>query len=105
MIHHALIKQCNGIFKCKEKTDHHTLVQSYLGIFRSWQRNKNYNTELHINKKAQILFTMLVLGIKWIQIAKKVPCRTPPFERTLSHCAVRDGKEAEGGEQNGGFAV
>lgn len=71
MIHHALIKQCNRVFTCKEKTDHHTLVQSYLGIFRSWQRNKNYNTELHINKKAQILFTMLALGIKWIPIAKK----------------------------------
>lgn len=71
MIHHALIKQCNRVFTCKEKRDHHTLAQSYLGIFRSWQRNKNYNTELHINKKAQILFTMLVLGIKWIPIAKK----------------------------------
>lgn len=105
MIHHALIKQCNRVFTCKEKRDHHTLAQSYLGIFRSWQRNKNYNTELHINKKAQILFTMLVLGIKWIPIAKKkLACRTPPFERTLIHYATRDGKEAEDGGQKGGFA-
>lgn len=104
MIHHALIKQCNRIFTCKEKTDHHTLVQSYLGIFRPWQRNKNYNTELHINKKAQILFTMLVLGIKWIPIAKKLPCRTPPFERMLIHYATRDGKEAEDRRQRDGFA-
>lgn len=64
--------------------DHHTLVQSYLGIFRSWQRNKNYNTELRINKKAQILFSVLVLGIKWIHIAKKLPCIGPPRERTLA---------------------
>lgn len=51
MIHHALIKWCSRIFTCKEKGAYHTLLWSYLGIFRSWQRNKNYNTELHISKK------------------------------------------------------
>lgn len=39
-----------GFFTCKG-FDHHTLTQSYLDMFRSWQKNKDYNTELHMKKK------------------------------------------------------
>lgn len=88
MIHHALIKQVQLDFTCKERLDHHALVQSYLDIFRSWQKNKNYNAELHINKNAQILFTAVMLesGIKGIHVTKKLPCITSPLR---GHSAFR----------------
>lgn len=38
---------CWQFFTCKE-TENHTLMLSYLDLFRSWQKNKNYNTELDI---------------------------------------------------------
>lgn len=50
------LNRCNRIVTCKERIEHHALVQSYLDIFRSWQKNKNYNTQLRINKNAQIFF-------------------------------------------------
>lgn len=80
------LNRCNRIFTCKERIDHHAPVQSYLDILRSWQKNKNYNTELHINKNAQILFktVMLELGIKGIHVTKKAAMHYVSLERTLS---------------------
>lgn len=68
------LNRCNRIVTCKERIERHALVQSYLDMFRSWQKNKNYNTQLRINKNAQILFftaAMLELGIKGIHVTKK----------------------------------
>lgn len=32
-----------------QRIDHHTLLRSsYLGMFRFWQKNKDYNTESHM---------------------------------------------------------
>lgn len=50
MNHRTQILQCGQDFHM-QRTDHHTLIQSYLAILRSWQRNKNYNTELDIKNK------------------------------------------------------
>lgn len=58
--HRTQIKQCGQVFHM-QRIDHHTPVQSYLDIFRSWQKNKNYNTELDV-KKTQIPFTTVMLA-------------------------------------------
>ena len=49
MNHRIQILQCGQDFHM-QRLDHHTLTQSYLAILRSWQRNKNYNTELDVKK-------------------------------------------------------
>lgn len=49
MNHRTQIVQCEQVFHM-QRIDHHTLVQSYLDTFRSWQENKNYKTELDIKK-------------------------------------------------------
>lgn len=61
MNHRTQIMQCQQDFHM-QRIDHHTLVLSYLDIFRPWQKNKNYNTELDIKKKPQIPFTTVMLG-------------------------------------------
>lgn len=76
------LNRCNRIVTCKERIEHHTLVQSYLDIFRSWQTNKNYNTQLRINKNAQILFHSSHARIRDQRDSchkKKLPCISSPL--------------------------
>lgn len=55
MNHHTQIIRCEQDFHM-QKIDHHTLIHTYLDIFRSWQKNKNYNTELDIKKETTNAF-------------------------------------------------
>lgn len=47
MNHIIQIIQC-GQAAHMQRIDHHTLIQSYLLLFRSWQKNTNWNAELDI---------------------------------------------------------
>lgn len=47
MNHHIQIMQCGRVFHM-QRIDHHTLVQSYLDMFRSWQENKKLQKQLDV---------------------------------------------------------
>lgn len=50
MNHPTQIMPCGQVFHM-QRIDHHTPVQSYLDMFGSWQKNKDYNTVLDIKQK------------------------------------------------------
>lgn len=87
MIHHALIKQVQQDFHMQRKDGPPcpcAVLPWHIQILA--EQNKNYNTQLHINKNTQILFTtvMLELGIKGIHVTKKAAMHYVSPERTLS---------------------
>lgn len=98
--HRTQIMQCGQVFHM-QRIDHHALVQSYLDTFRSWQKNKNYNTELDIKThtnpfhycRAGIKDTINSCNVKMIQTRhQNLPCTFSPLESTLSRQAIQDGK-------------
>lgn len=57
-----------------QRNEHHTLIYTYLDIFRSWEKNKSYSTELDVKKKETTNVRDKINSCQMIQTRHKKSC-------------------------------